>query len=41
MKGSAINRCNSTFNGREGCTQVSPGCDTCYAHAFGRNQAAM
>ena len=31
MKGSAINWCDNTFNGWEGCTQVSPGCDNCYA----------
>ena len=31
MKGSAINWCDSTFNGWEGCTHVSPGCDNCYA----------
>lgn len=31
MKGSAINWCDNTFNGWEGCTHVSPGCDNCYA----------
>ena len=31
MKGSAINWCDNTFNGWEGCTRVSPGCDNCYA----------
>ena len=31
MKGSAINWCDNTFNGWEGCTRVSPGCDHCYA----------
>jgi protein gp37 len=31
VKGSAINWCDNTFNGWEGCTRVSPGCDHCYA----------
>ncbi len=31
MKGTAINWCDNTFNGWEGCTHVSPGCDHCYA----------
>jgi len=31
VKGTAINWCNNTFNGWEGCTRVSPGCDHCYA----------
>ena len=33
MKGTAINWCDNTFNGWEGCTRVSPGCDHCYAEA--------
>ena len=31
MKGTAINWCDNTFNGWEGCTRASPGCDHCYA----------
>lgn len=34
MKDSRISWTHHTFNGTWGCTQVSPGCDNCYAKKF-------